>query len=88
MVSTFWNTITGDRGPRIDLPGSPGLRGEDGFQGVPGTYSYSFCYFSSGVDQHQFTIKGLYLADMKCIIPPYRPERIIWTDWGQGCYWF
>lgn len=34
--ATMLSTLTGDAGPRIDLPGSPGLRGEVGLPGNPG----------------------------------------------------
>lgn len=30
------NVIAGERGPRIDLPGTPGVRGESGSTGDPG----------------------------------------------------
>lgn len=88
IFSTFLNTITGDKGLCIDLPGVTGLRGEDGFQGEPGTYSNSFCYSSSGVDQHQLAFYGSYLGDVKCLTAAYRPDRTNWTDWRQGYTWF
>lgn len=82
-LSKIWNTVTGDKGLRIDLPGVTGLRGEDGFQGEPGTYSHSRS-LPSDVDQHQLSISGSYVADIKCLTATYRSDRTNWTDWRQG----
>lgn len=72
------NTITGERGPRIDLPGVPGLRGELGFSGDPGT-NCSSCRFSNCS-----SFKGSFLTDMMCFMDHYQARKDCLETLGTG----